>query len=315
MLREDCQSKRIDVFPVDAPPHRWIRFLDEVTRGDSELAGYLEWIAASALTGLSPQLLFFFYGSGRNGKGVFLRLLAKILRGPHFTAFIRPEEVEYKRGGEDKNKRLFGRLRGMRLAFTPETVSGNLDWTLLKMLTGGDSLTGARVYQDERSFAPSHTLILTTNDRPTLPPTAAFKGRLRFVPFLARFEGDSIDHALETTLEREMSAILYRLMKVTPGVWNGDKPPACVLQETADLLDENDVARPFIEACLIEDSDAVVPVQAVSEAVSRWQGLKVADPKRIMDGLRSRYQTARKRAGTANAVSCFVGIRLAETSS
>ena len=241
MLREDCQSKRIDVFPVDAPPQRWIRFLDEVTRGDRELAAYLEWIAASALTGLSPQLLFFFYGSGRNGKGVFLRLLAKILRGTHYTAFIRPEEVEYKRGGEDKNKRLFGRLRGMRLAFTPETVSGNLDWTLLKMLTGGDSLTGARVYQDERSFAPSHTLILTTNDRPVLPPTAAFKGRLRFVPFLARFEGERIDHALEAALEREMPAILYRLMKLTPGVWSGDKPPASVLEETADLLDENDI--------------------------------------------------------------------------
>ncbi len=97
--------------------------------------------------------------------------------------------MEYRRGADDRNKRLMGRLRGKRLAYTGETVSGHLDWTLLKMLSGGDTLAGAKLYRNTKAFAPTHTLILTTNDRPMLPPTAAFKERLRFVPFLADFTG------------------------------------------------------------------------------------------------------------------------------
>src|SRR5205807_494139 len=83
-----------------------------------------------------------------------------------------------------------------------ETVSGHLDWTLLKMLTGGDTLAGASLYENTEGFAPSHTLILTTNDRPTLPPTVAFKERLRFVPFNGDFS-KSKDFTLEDDLARE----------------------------------------------------------------------------------------------------------------
>jgi putative DNA primase/helicase len=89
-----------------------------------------------------------------------------------------------------------GRLRGKRLAYTGETVSGNLDWTLLKVLTGGDTLSGAKLYEDSKGFTPSHTLILTTNDRPKLPATVAFKERLRFVPFNGDFS-KSRDFTLE----------------------------------------------------------------------------------------------------------------------
>ena len=83
------------------------------------------------------------------------------------------------------------------------------------MLSGGDSLTGAKLYQDDSAFEPTHTLILATNDRPVLPPTAAFKGRLRFVPFLADFTGRE-DLALESALEAEMPGILLRLIEIAP---------------------------------------------------------------------------------------------------
>jgi phage/plasmid-associated DNA primase len=104
-----------------------------------------------------------------------------------FSLSLRPDEVEYRRGSQDKDKRLNGKLRGMRMAYTGEAVGGNLDWTLLKTLSGGDTLIGGKLYRDDESFAPSHTIIITTNDRPALPPTAAFKGRLVFVPFEADF--------------------------------------------------------------------------------------------------------------------------------
>ena len=314
MQREDCMTRRLKVMPVEMPTPRWDSFLREITCGDDQLAAYIERLMALCISGLALHLLIFFYGSGRNGKGVLLRLVEKVLRNDTYTTSIRPEELEYRRGGEDRNKRLMGRLKGKRLAFTSETVSGNLDWTLLKMLTGGDSLTGAKLYENESAFAPTHTLVLTTNERPVLPATAAFKGRLRFVPFRADFSGRE-DLNLEKTLEAEIPGILWRLIKIAHEVFNGDNPPSAVLDASEDVLDENDLARPFIEECLEADADAVTPIPEVEAAIHRWMGrpLEVgsSEVKRILEGVRARWHSGRKRiAGNPNPVRGLLGVRL-----
>ena len=196
-----------------------------------------------------------------------------------------------------------------------ETVSGHLDWTLLKMLTGGDTLAGADLYKNTEGFAPSHTLILTTNDRPVLPPTVAFKERLRFVPFNGDFS-KSKDFALEADLAREAPGILWRLIKAAPAVFvSGDAPPASVRDATADLMDENDAARPFIEACLVEDLDAVTPLAEIEAAIRKWIG-GIALPgdvqlDRIMQGVRARWDHGRKRVpGHPNPVRGLLGVRV-----
>jgi P4 family phage/plasmid primase-like protien len=217
MRREDCQTKRLNVSPADMPTPRWDRFLEEISCGDCELAAFIVRLFALGVTGLSLHLLIFFYGRGRNGKGVSLRLLEWILGTGIFTVVIKPDEVEYQRGASDRNKRLMGKLRGMRLCYTGETVGDNLDWTLCKTLSGGDTLSGAKLYQDEAGFSPSHTMFLLTNDRPKLPPTASFKGRLVFVPFNADFT-NSKDLTLED-LKREAPGILWKLIQTAPIVF------------------------------------------------------------------------------------------------
>lgn len=314
MKREDCLTRRLKVMPEEMPTPRWDRFLQEITCGDDELAAYIQRLMALSISALALHLLIFFYGSGRNGKGVLLRLLEKILRNDTYTASIRPEEVAYRGGGEERNKRLMGRLKGKRLAFTSETVGNTLDWTLLKMLTGGDSLTGAKLYENDSAFAPTHTLVLTTNERPVLPATAAIKGRLRFVPFRADFSNHE-DLALERTLEGEMPGILSRLIKTAPEVFGGDNPPAAVLEATEDVMDENDIARPFIEECLQADPEAVTPAPEMEAAIQRWMGksLEIGSPevKRVMEGVRARWHAGRKRiAGHPNPVRGLVGVRL-----
>jgi P4 family phage/plasmid primase-like protien len=209
MVREDCQTKRIAVTPADVPTPRWDRFLQEITCGDGELASFILELFALSVTGLALHFLIFLHGKGRNGKGASLRLLEWILGQGLFSVILKPDDVEYQRGSSDRNKRLMGKLHGMRMCFTGETVGGNLDWTLLKTLTGGDTLAGPKLYQDESGRAPSHTLFLTTNERPKLPPTAAFKGRLVFVPFNADFT-NSGDMILENDLRREGPGILCR---------------------------------------------------------------------------------------------------------
>jgi phage/plasmid-associated DNA primase len=212
-----------------------------------------------------------------------------------------------------------GRLRGKRLAYTGETVSGHLDWTLLKMLTGGDTLAGADLYKNTEGFAPSHTLILPTNDRPALPPTVAFKERLRFVLFNGDFS-KSKDITLEDDLAREIPGILWQLIKAAPDVFaNGDAPPASVLESTADLMDENDVAAPFIEGCLMEDVDAVTPLPEIEAAIRKHIGGLMMDGDatvgRILQGVKARWTYGRKRiAGHPHPVRGLIGVRIRQTS-
>jgi P4 family phage/plasmid primase-like protien len=313
MRREDCQTKRIPIIPVDTETPRWGRFLREITCEDAELAAYLQRLMALCISGRALHLLIFFYGRGRNGKGVLLRLLEKILGRELFAVSLRPEDIEYHRGSDDRNKRLMGRLRGKRLAYTGETVSGHLDWTLLKMLTGGDTLAGADLYKNTEGFAPSHTLVLTTNDRPVLPPTVAFRERLRFVPFNGDFT-KSKDFTLEDDLAREMPGILWQLIKAAPAVFaNGDDAPAAVREATADVMDENDVAQPFIEDCLSEDADAVLPLPELEGAVQKYiaqnrqSGADLFE--RIVAGVRARWDYRRKRTARGN-VRGLVGVKV-----
>jgi putative DNA primase/helicase len=53
----------------------WLRFLDRVTGGDSDVQLFLQRMVGYALTGCTREhALFFLYGTGANGKSVFLSL-------------------------------------------------------------------------------------------------------------------------------------------------------------------------------------------------------------------------------------------------
>lgn len=70
---------------------RWDKFLREVTAGDAELSKFLQRVAGYAATGTTTEhALFFFYGTGGNGKGVFLNTLTALLRD---YATVAPMEV------------------------------------------------------------------------------------------------------------------------------------------------------------------------------------------------------------------------------
>ena len=80
-------------------------------------------------------------------------------------------------------------------------------------------------------------------------------------------------------------------------------------------MDENDVARPFIEARLIGDPDAVTALADIEAAAMKWVGgcplpgdSQVA---RIIQGVKARWDYGRKRvAGKDNPVRGLLGVRL-----
>jgi len=65
----------------------WDRFLYEITGGDTELIEFIQRVIGYACTGsIKEHALFFFYGTGGNGKGTLLNTITNILNDYAVTA-------------------------------------------------------------------------------------------------------------------------------------------------------------------------------------------------------------------------------------
>jgi P4 family phage/plasmid primase-like protien len=249
------------------------RFLDEITLGNAELKDFLMRLCALLLTGHPYQGIFFLWGRGRNGKGALLRLMAYIL-GDRFVGLLRGAELVVYKYDPDRAKRTYNKLEGVRLATVAEAVGENLNHQMLKEISGGDSLSSAKMRQDDRKFHPTHKNVFPTNERPVLPNDPAFNGRVYFVPFLADFSDRAKqDPELEPTMQREAPGFLAALIALCPEVVaNINKLPApqMVLDATADVFEENDLAGQFAKDRLEDTPGNHLSFDAAQQAALEW---------------------------------------------
>ena len=100
---------------------------------------------------------FFCYGTGGNGKGVFLNTLAAILAD---YAAVAPMETFIATQGERHPTDLAG-LRGARLVTAQETERGRR-WaeSKIRALTGGDPISARFMRQDFFTYSPTFKLIV-----------------------------------------------------------------------------------------------------------------------------------------------------------
>ena len=161
----DYMTKMTAASPGGECP-RWKKFIQEITNSDEELQRYLQRIAGYALTGITrEQELFFFYGSGNNGKGVWVLVISGILNDYHVGSTIETFSAsEY-----DRHPTELAKLQGARLVTASETEEGRR-WAeaRIKELTGGDIISARFMRQDFFSFYPQFKLLFTGNHMPTL---------------------------------------------------------------------------------------------------------------------------------------------------
>ncbi len=317
MEREDCITKRLYMVPEDVATPRWDRFLEEITLGNSELAEYLVRLCALCLSGMPFHGLFFLWGRGRNGKGVLLRVMMRILGEGVFAVSLRPSEVTANtREDSDSAKRTFAKFERMRLATVQETVGSRLNLPMLKILSGGDTLSGAKMRQDDVQFAPTHKLLLPTNDKPELPADPAFRGRVHFIPFLADYSDVSKqDKRLESDLKGEAAGVLHKLIAVCPDViQSGLRAPRIVRDATDELFEDLDVTKQFLEEHVHEAPGSFVSRSDMEAAIRQWVGFVVGDGDRrvsqIFDGLKAQCKYDRRRVEGGERPWCFIGVEL-----
>src|SRR5262252_9558307 len=77
--KEDYITKKTSVAPQNIDTPIWNAFLSRITGNDVDLQKYLQRMAGYCLTGHTIEhVLFFLYGTGANGKGVFINTLVEI---------------------------------------------------------------------------------------------------------------------------------------------------------------------------------------------------------------------------------------------
>ena len=134
-----------------------------------EVLGFLQRLFGYVLTGRCNEHIFiiFFGQEGRNGKGVFVRLMMKVLG--EYGGEVQPEILLRKNthSSSGPSPDVLD-LAGKRFVVASETNQGEVFNTgVVKRLTGGDTLVGRALYgRDVVRFSPSHTICLQTNYAP-----------------------------------------------------------------------------------------------------------------------------------------------------
>lgn len=262
----DFITKNTAVTPAErADCQVFLRFLDEATGGDQELQRYLQRVSGYALTGdTSEHVILFIYGSGGNGKSVFVNTIAGVIGD-----YAQPAAMEtFVATRNEQHSTYLAMLRSARLVTASETEEGR-PWaeSRIKQMTGGDRMTARFMHRDNFTFTPQFKAVIVGNHQPQLRNVDdAMRRRLHIIHF--GHKPSQVDPQLPEKLREEWSAIL-RWMIDGALAWQRDglHPPAAVQDATTSYFEAQDLLGEFIRDCC--DTGPAEEAQAV-ELYRRW---------------------------------------------
>lgn len=254
--RADRMTKITTATPSGDCP-TWRQFIDEVTGADKELQSYLQRMVGYALTGSTQEhALFFLYGTGANGKSVFVNTLATIL-GDYATNAPMDTFMETR---TDRHPTDMAGLRGARFVAAIETEQGKR-WaeSKLKNLTGGDKISARFMRQDFFEFFPQFKLFVAGNHKPAIRNIdEAMKRRLHLIPFTITVPPDRRDKNLQQKLLAERDGILaWAVQGCLDWQRHGRlSPPQRVVEATEEYFEAEDALGRWLDERCVREANA-----------------------------------------------------------
>lgn len=285
---------------------RWLAFLADVTGGDAELQAYLQRMVGYCLTGAtSAHALFFLYGTGANGKSVFVNVVSTILGDYAASA---PMDTFMEARGDRHPTDLAG-LRGARFVASIETEQGRR-WneSKVKAITGGDKVSARFMRQDFFEYLPQFKLVIAGNHKPSIRNVdEAMKRRLHLIPFTVTIPSERRDGSLTEKLLAERDGILaWAVDGCLAWQRDGLQPPACVVSATEEYFEAEDALGQWIEErCLLAKTHR----EGVSELFTDWRewaeraGEYVGSIKRFSELMATRKFEKCRLHGGARAIA------------
>lgn len=270
-MRADLLTKRSNVrYDADAECPLWLKFLDRIFDGDKQVIEYVQRAVGYTLTGdTREQCLHLLHGAGQNGKSTFLEVIADLLGDygmqADFTTFL-----DGKHGGPRDD---IARLAGARMVRSSEVGEGKrLNESLVKSLTGQDTIAARFLYSETFEFHPVFKLWFAANHRPVIRGTdLAIWRRIRLIPFMVTIPPDDRDPELADKLRAELPGILnWAILGCLAWLRDGLRPPPIVSIETDKYRTESDVMGAFLDECCERDSSYEVGASELYGAFKRW---------------------------------------------
>jgi len=266
-------TRRIEVaYDPAADCPIWERFLLRVMDGDMERVSFLQRLIGHALTGdTTGKYLVFMYGpKGNNGKSTMVEIITRLL-GPY--ALKSPTEMimtKAYRGGIPND---IARLRGVRFTVTNEVDEGMmLSESVVKDLTGNDTLTARFMRAEFFDFRPTHKLWIYGNHRPEIKGTdPAIWDRVKLIPFDVEIPPTERDPLMVERLAAELPGILAWAVRGN-FYWRkmGLATPAAVKVATADYQREQDTIGQFLSECCALGANHQINAGMIYQAYEGW---------------------------------------------
>ena len=259
------------IFEKGADCPTWKMFLLQIFNKDLNLIKFIQKAMGYALSGdVSEQCLFILWGTGANGKSTFLNVLQHLFGDYACSTMI---ETFMKKNSEQSND--LARLKGARLVTTSEIEQGRqISESLIKSVTGEDSLTARFLYGEYFSFKPTFKIFMATNHKPKI--RGADNGiwrRIKMIPFNVTIPPEQRDKNLTEKLIAENSGILNWLLRGY-AMWQkeGLEEPKAIREANAEYRMDMDSVGTFITDCLELDASLQwrLPTNMLYQTYIKW---------------------------------------------
>lgn len=273
----------------------WISSLNEIMEGDQGKIDFLQKLLGLALTGCTrEEKMFIFFGAtSRNGKSTVCETAISVL-GEYATT-ISPETLAIKRNADSRNASPdIAKLNGVRLVIASEPPKRILlDTSLLKTMTGRDTITARFLHENEFEFMPKFKLFLNSNYLPIANDLTIFKsGRISVLPFNKHFSEAEQDKNLKEKLLQERNGIFQWMIRG----WfkyrmEGLEPPESIKESTQEYAADSDKIGRFIDETLIKTPGQNISAKQVYDLYAGWcddAGFGVENKSNFFSELKSR---------------------------
>src|SRR5215207_6529092 len=311
--REDLITRIVPVeYDPDANAPAWETFLQRVLPGEELRAFVRRAVGYSATGDTSEQCMLINHGGGANGKSTFQETIAAALGD--YAMRAPTEMLLAKRAGGIPND--VARLKGARFVAASETEEGRrLAESLIKDLTGQDTITARFMRAEWFDFEPTHKLWLSTNHKPEIRGTDnAIWRRIRLVPWTVTIPPAEHDKKLPEKLRGELSGILSWIVRGCLE-WHrvGLRAPNEVRKATGAYRAEMDVLAGFLVDCCEVGTSHWDYAKDLYASYKRWcdEVGERPESQRRFGGHLSERGFSRDRGGS-RAAGIWRGVRLSE---
>jgi putative DNA primase/helicase len=301
----------------------WDNFLNDATGGNEKIKIFLQRAIGYSLTGdTSEEKLFLIHGPTASGKSTFLEAIKSTLGDyaatADFETFIKRNQI----GGARND---VARLAGTRFVVSIEVDEGReLAEGLVKLLTGGDTVSARFLYSESFEFVPSCKLWLACNHAPRANDRDdALWRRIIRIPFEHTIPEEKRDPKIKQLLRDPKIAGPAILAWAVEGCLKWEKEglavPDSIKTATQQYREEQDPLHDFFEnECLFGDS-CYIGVTVLRQRYDTWAketGLRYTlGPQqfnaRLQDrGCARKVKEIPNENGTIRPTKCWIGVTL-----